>query len=324
MMTSLYGLLAFLHWNHDWNNWHFPEDSIKKAALQIRELGVDTVRTDLVWSDVYAGPDRYNFSRYDRLFAQLHEHGLNLLVLLHYNKIRLDAQGREIWNRPPDSFEEFARYVETTVRRYKRNVHAWEIWNEPNHSVYWNAPIDELRPYCRLLKLSYDAAKNVDPSCLVINGGITGDVAKDVAAFYANGGGQTTDKLNIHTFLNPIEDGALQTFDSIVADVERVMKRSCDGEKKIWITEMGCPGVADTSVVKPWWIGRNTTEYEQADWLAKIFKNARRHASIEKLFWAFYRDTSDVFHDGVDYFGLVRSDFTPKPAFERLKSLSRG
>jgi hypothetical protein len=101
----LFGLLAFLNWNNDWNNWHFPENLIDKAALQIRDLGVDIVRTDIVWSDVHAGLHQYNFDRYDRLVSMLSERGLKLLVVLHYNKFRIDEQGREIWCRPPDSFE---------------------------------------------------------------------------------------------------------------------------------------------------------------------------------------------------------------------------
>ncbi len=320
-MSSLFGLLAFLNWNHDWNDWHFPDELVDKAARQIRELGVDMVRTDIVWSDIHTGLHQYNFDRYDRLISQLHEHGLKLLVVLHYNKLRLDDQGREIWHRPPESFEEFARYVEATVRRYKDRIQAWEIWNEPNHPVYWSAPPDDLRSYCRLLKLSYTAAKNVDPACLVLNGGITADVVTDVRHFYENGGGESTDKLNIHTFFHPTAEDTLHQFNRSISGVLDVMRSHGDSDKKIWITEMGCPGLADPRSVKPWWVGPNTSETEQALWVETIYHMARSHSQIEKLFWAFYRDTGSFFQDGVDYFGLVRHDFTPKPAFHRLKSL---
>jgi hypothetical protein len=279
------------------------------------------VRTDVVWSDVHAGTHQYDFSRYDRLIPQLHEHGLKLLLVLHYNKFRLDDQGREIWNTPPDSFEEFARYVEATVRRYKKYAQAWEIWNEPNHPVYWNAPLDDMRPYCRLLSLSYNAAKNIDPACTVINGGITGDVANDVAHFYESGGGDVTDKLNIHTFFHPRSEDSLHLLDRVVVDVRSTMIRFGDEAKKIWITEMGCPGLKNPSTVKPWWVGANTSESEQEEWIGQIYAWAQKYPEIEKLFWAFYRDTGSVFRDGVDYFGLVRNDFSPKPAFQRLKRL---
>lgn len=42
---------------------------------------------------------------------------------------------------------------------------------------------------------------------------------------------------------------------------------------------------------------------------------------VEKLFWAFYRDTENEFHDATDYLGIVRLDLSPKPAYHRLKKL---
>ena len=42
---------------------------------------------------------------------------------------------------------------------------------------------------------------------------------------------------------------------------------------------------------------------------------------LEKIFWAFWRDT-DHFKSGVDYFGLIRRDFSRKPAFEAYKKIN--
>ncbi len=39
----------------------------------------------------------------------------------------------------------------------------------------------------------------------------------------------------------------------------------------------------------------------------------------EKAFWAFFRDTKDHFRNDIDYFGLVRWDFSRKPAFTAYK-----
>ena len=183
-----FGLLAFLHWNHDWNNYHFPINLLRKAAEQIQSLGVDMVRLDIVWADVHIDGLRYDFSRYDRVLSILKEFDFKLLVLLHYNKNRVDSTGKETWNLPPDSNEEFARYVGATVARYKSQVHHWEIWNEPNHPIYWDAPPDQLKNYTQLLRLSYAAAKEADPHCLVINGGLTEPIIDDVRNFYTNGG----------------------------------------------------------------------------------------------------------------------------------------
>jgi hypothetical protein len=43
---------------------------------------------------------------------------------------------------------------------------------------------------------------------------------------------------------------------------------------------------------------------------------------VEKIFWAFFRDTPNHFGDGVDFFGLVRNDFSKKPAFTMYQRLA--
>jgi hypothetical protein len=319
--TNPFGLLAFLQWNHDWNNWHFPDNLVQKAAAQIKDLGVGMVRMDIVWSDIHRGRNLYDFSRYDQLVSILTEAGLKLLVPLHYNKIRTTPDGVEVWNRPPDSFEEFADYVNATVKRYKSKVRHWEIWNEPNHPVYWVAPPDKLATYAKLLRLSYAAAKRADPKCTVLNGGLTEPVIEDVKNLYAHGGKSITDVLAIHTFIDPFLPDAEERFDSILDAVRRTMKENGDAKKKIWITEMGCPGLPENSSVKDWWAGKNLSEAEQAGWLEKQYTMMRKHPFVEKIFWAFYRDTGDFFGDGTDYLGLVRLDLSPKPAFDRMKKL---
>lgn len=321
-MSSPHGLLAFLHWNHDWNNEHFPPRLVRRAIEQLKDLGSPMLRLDVVWSDVHRGLHQYDYSHYDWLINELSQAGFQLLVLLHYNKVRTTTQGEVLWNRPPDSVAEFARYVETTVRRYKSMVHHWEIWNEPNHPYYWVAPPDDLRGFCHLLRASYIAAKNADPSCIVLNGGITEPLLENVKNLYLHGGKDIFDILSIHTF-HPLVGDVEVRFNQLIRGVQKTMAMYADEKKKIWITEMGCPGVPSGVAIKEWWLGKNPNEEQQSLWLEKEFQMIKAFPNIEKLFWAFYRDTNGIFEDGVDHFGLVRFDLTPKPAFHKFKQLIR-
>ncbi len=318
-----FGVLAFLQWNHDWNFFHFDDATRFRALKQLQELGVGFVRTDICWHDVHRGPGQYDFSMYDTWVPKIREYGLEPLMLLHYNKVRNGPNGEELWNRPPDSFEEFAGYVHATVNRYKTHVSRWEVWNEPNHPLYWTGPRDGMDAYVRLLRLSKAAAKAADPSCLIYNGGITEPIIEDVENFYARGGKDLTEALNVHTFINPLDPEGRVRFDGILNDVKRVMKKYGDGNKKIWITEMGCPGIPNDRPRQAWFSGEAMNEDQQADWLDKQFDWVKSHPEVEKLFWAFYRDTDGVFKDATDHMGLVRLDLTPKAAFRRLSERIR-
>jgi len=84
---------------------------------------------------------------------------------------------------------------------------------------------------------------------------------------------------------------------------------------------MGCPGVPVGVSPQTWFGGGNVSEEEQAAWLERQYALIKKFPSIEKLFWAFYRDTEGEFKDGTDYLGLVRVDLSPKPAFNKFKTL---
>ena len=88
---------------------------------------------------------------------------------------------------------------------------------------------------------------------------------------------------------------------------------------KIWFTEIGCPGVKKLTKENGWWEGLSPTETQQAAFVKEVFTRVIELADVEKVFWAFFRDSDRHFNSGVDYFGLVRWDFSKKPAYEAYK-----
>ena len=82
----------------------------------------------------------------------------------------------------------WAYYVYRTVTNYKDYVKIWETWNEPDYTrnydnvgnwktsppqpedlTHWYGSIFQ---YIRLLRITYEVAKKVDPDCFVATGGI--------------------------------------------------------------------------------------------------------------------------------------------------------
>ena len=94
-----------------------------------------------------------------------------------------------------------------------------------------------------------------------------------------------------------------------------LMQKHDDSEKRIWFTEIGSPGVKTPSRRIGWWFGEAPDEKKQASWVKDIYTNCLNWPGVDKVFWAFFRDTDQHFKSAVDYFGLVRNDFSKKPAF---------
>lgn len=313
---SCFGALEFLNWDHDWNAHHYAGDKPERAVALMKEAGVGFIRMDFLWDDVEPHPGGFTFQKYDRLVGLLSRNGIRVLGLLDYNT----PWGGSHWNRAPNP-ERFTDYARAVVRRYRDRVKFWEIWNEPDQAIYW-VPQDDLKAYTALMKRVYPALKEEDPACRVLLGGLSGGAAGPLKKIYANGGRTYFDIVNIHPFVSPLEPNAAAKLRGILDDVEAAMRAARDDGKPIWITEIGCPGLKKPSRMKNWWLGTNPDETQQADWVSRVYAEMAGRPAVKKVFWAFFRDTPGHFADGTDAFGLVREDFSKKPAFEVYKRLA--
>lgn len=315
-----FGVLEFLHWNDSWNNYQYPDrGSLEKAVALMKDAGVGMVRLDFIWQSIEYCPGTVDYAKYDHLVELLERNGIQILGILDY-AADWDSPQKQ-WNFPNPDHSAFIRYACGVVRRYQGRIKYWEVWNEPDSSAYWN-PQDGMKDYVRLLKEVYPELKRSDPACLVLNGGLANGPAS-VNRLYDNGAGGYFDIMNVHVFQTPLDPEALTRAKAQIVLTRKIMERNGDADKKIWITETGCPGVRKPEKPANWWLGKNPTEEQQAEWAKDILGGLLQEKSVEKIFWAFFRDTNAHWKNGTDYLGLVRSDFSRKPAFEAYKRAFR-
>jgi len=316
-MESPFGVLEFLHWNHDWNDYKYSgKQDITRAAKLMKEAGISWLRMDFLWEEIEPRQGEFDFSKYDEIVDLVTKNNLNILGLLNYSAPWAAACGE--WNCPPKDNSLFVNYAAKVIEHYKDKIKYWEVWNEPDSTVYW-ANQDGLKTYCSLLKDVYIAAKEIDPDCKILNGGIANGLA-NVNKLYENGAKGYFDILNLHYFDNPLEKDSIKAVVAYPKLAYKIMSRNGDADKKIWITEIGCPGVKRGLQVANWWIAKNPSELQQALWVKKVYTELLKDKNVGKIFWAFFRDCKDHWNNGVDYFGLVRWDFSRKPAFFLYKS----
>ena len=317
--TNPFGVLEFLYWNHPWNNYQYPsKEAVDKSIVLMQKAGVGIVRMDFLWQDIEASRGSYDYSKYDYIVDELTKHGIQVLGVLSYNTVWASPCGK--WNVPDSDYTSFLNYCGKAVGRYKGRVKYWEIWNEPDSHIYWE-PQDGMKEYVRLLRGAYSVLKKTDPQCFVLNGGLASGLGS-VNKLYDNGAKDYFDIMNIHAFQTPLDKDAIKRVVSFVKATGRVMDRNGDSAKKIWITEIGCPGVKSGKNVANSWMGKNPDEIQQADWVTEVFKQTLALERVEKVFWAFFRDTDNHWKDGVDYLGLIRNDFSLKPAYKAYKKSS--
>jgi hypothetical protein len=281
----------------------------------MKEAGVGWVRMDFLWEDIEPSQGEFCFDKYDEIVDLLCENNINVLGLLDYSATWASSCSK--WNCPPSDNKLFVDYAVNVVSRYKDKIKYWEIWNEPDSHVYWEAQ-DGLKTYCILLKDAYGALKKVDPECKILNGGLANGISS-INRLYDNGAKDYFDILNIHIFVSPLQHNAISTVMGYPKLAHKIMARNGDAAKKIWVTEIGCPGVKRGLKVKNWWMGENPDEKQQAQWLESVFTELISEKNVERVFWAFFRDCQRHWDNGIDYFGLVRWDFSKKPALFSYK-----
>ncbi|PIP19412.1 MAG: hypothetical protein COT38_03170 [Candidatus Omnitrophica bacterium CG08_land_8_20_14_0_20_41_16] len=312
-MNNPFGVLEFLHWNHSWNNYKYASPlDWEKSIERMKEAGVGWVRMDFLWQDIEPEAGAFKFDKYDQIVELLNKNNIYILGILDYSVGWAAACDK--WNCPPKDNELFVKYAMKVIQRYKAKIKHWEVWNEPDSSVYWSNQ-DGLKSYCALLKDVYRAAKKIDPDCKILNGGLANGLAS-VNRLYDNGAKDYFDILNIHFFESPLHQGTIKAVTVYPKLAYKVMSRNGDANKKIWITEIGCPGVKRGINTDNWWMGKNPTEKQQAGWVKQVYTELLKDKNVGKVFWAFFRDCSGHWDNGVDYFGLVRWDFSRKPSFK--------
>lgn len=315
-MGNPFGVLEFLPWNHSWNNYKYPDDaSLEKAVVLMKEAGVGFVRMDFLWGEIEPQEGIFEFEKYDRIVELLIKHNINILGLLNYSADWASSSGQ--WNYPPKDNQLFVDYAVRVAKRYKGKIKYWEVWNEPDSSTYW-ATQDRLKSYCGLLIDTYIAIKQIGPEIKVLNGGFANGIMS-VNQLYDNGVKDYFDILNIHIFVSPLNPNAVEILKAHTRAAYKIMQRKGDADKKIWVTEIGCPGVKRGIKTANWWLQRNPSEAQQAKWVEKVYENLLRNPAVEKVFWAFFRDCNNHWGTGVDYFGLVRWDYSKKPAFNSYR-----
>jgi len=330
-------MVAFLWWR---------EEVADRDLNLIRDAGFTWVRQNLHWVDVELYKGGFDWRYSDRIVRQVQERGLNLLFRLH-------GLPRPGWVPLPDDptlpvpVEDFADFCGAVAARYRGQVRAYQVWNEPNLAREWEARAPNPEGYVRLLRACYIAIKEADPDALVISAGMapTGTglpiAMPDTdyfTAMYEAGAAPYFDLLGVHAAgfaappevspeeaaTNPAYGGQRFFCFRHVEDIREIMVRYGDGEKQVAVTEMGW--TSDPAHPEYSWFA--VTEEQKADYLVRAFRYAREHWRpwIGPMFVLSIAD-HDWTPDEEQYWWAITEPGWPltvvRPAYEALKDMEK-
>lgn len=299
-------------------------DQMKKA----KQLGVSWIRFDIDWSDVQRDSSQsYDWSRPDRLVAAAQKENLQVLGIVTYTPPWARAPGCTSHKCPPRHSAQFAAFATAAAQRYKNNISAWEIWNEPNR----HTPQFDAVAYASLLKEAAVAIKEQDKNTQVLFGGLArsggtymgepADVYLQKA--YQNGAKGFFDAVALHPYTFPLLPNSNAGLTRQLQAVQRVLQSNGDKQKPLWITEFSAPtdgagtpaqtGAADEGDFD------YVSESIQAQTAKQVLETYAQLSHKGPFFWFGLQDTAKASDDPEHHFGLLRQNGDKKPAYSVMR-----
>jgi polysaccharide biosynthesis protein PslG len=249
-----------------------------------RAARFDTIVQLFSWRAIEPTRGQYHWQYPDEVVAGAAYYGMDLIVRLDQHPAWASAAPLDL-NAPPDDPATYAAFAGMVAARYRGQVKAYIIWNEPNLATDWGGAAPDPAGYAALLRAAYGAIKAADPNALVVSAGLastndrTGQAMDDRAyleALYAAGAGPYFDVLGAHPygFAYPPEDphGAHDGLNlARLADLRAIMVRHGDAAKPVWATEMGW--TVNGTGAAAW---QTVTPEQQASYLSRALRDAPR------------------------------------------------
>lgn len=290
--------------------------SMDIPAAVVADLGVPWVREDFHWHRVQPAPDVWDWTFTDAAMRALLTRDIQVLGVLGPSvgwatDYPEDTPNDVSFYAPdPDRFDDYVRAV---VTRYRRYIHHWEIWNEPDNVHFWK-PKPDAQAYAELLMRTSATIKEVDPQAQVLIGGFNPFDVTFARAVANEGAWNSFDIIAIHPYVDPYspENGNIA---AATATVQALGNQF--GAKPIWATEMGWssgPGDRDAEGI--------TDEELQASYLVRSML-LLWESGVERTFWYNLKDDPGNPY-GLLRVGRGREDYRRmKPAFAAFRTLNQ-
>ena len=292
--------------------------------------GAAWIRMDINWSMIQAhGPSSYEWAPFDRVASAARSQGFHVLATILYTPAWARPSGGTA-STPPARLDDYVAFTRQAARHYATlGIHAYEIWNEPNISAFWQ-PRADVAAYTAMLRGASAAIRSVDPQAVIVTGGTSpapdsGGNISPVAflrGIYANGGRSAFDVVAHHPYCWPALPGDAQAWSAwyqmygTSPSLRSVMTDNGDAGKQIWATEFGAPTNGPA--------GSFVSEQAQATTVTRAFELFRSYKWAGPLFWYSERDIGTAPTTRENFFGVLRNDFSPKPAFTAYTAATAG
>lgn len=303
------------------------EDRIYRLAA---EGGYESVVQVFPWRDIEPTRGEWHWQQPDFAVRAAAHYGLGMIVRLDHPPDWAVTSTEEAGVSPID-LDAYAGFVAAVARRYRGQLAATIVWNEPNLSREWAGRAPDPAAYAALLCRAHAALKAADPDATVVSAGLAptngGDGALDDRLFLQEmigaGAGGCFDALGAHAygFGRPPDDphGAHDGLNlARTTDLYAILAAHGLDDTPVWITELGW--TTDGGHAHAW---QTVSPEQQAAHLTAAAEIIRKWPWVQVM-TVWNLSAGLPADDEMAGYSLLAADGRPKPAYDALRTLLAG
>ncbi|NDJ52713.1 MAG: hypothetical protein GYB68_06465 [Chloroflexi bacterium] len=326
----------------------------------VDQIELSWVKQQIRWEFYERSEGQIEWDLLDAYFAALD--GRNKYVLLSFNAapdwaVAEPVDGAE---SPPEDAEDLARFIGAMLLRYPGQIHAVEVWNEPNLAREWTSPEGlSADDYVDLLATASETVRTIDPSIIVISAGLSPTGVDDgvraiedtryLQDMIAAGALDHVDCVGVHhngfnlppdvawdddltddaaVFQGPFTDPHPSwSFESTISGANQIVQ-DAGSNTPLCVTEFGWATAEDMdgSPTDAYAFALDNTLDEQAEWIVEAFNSLRDRPYVQMAF-LFNLDFSPKVggdpQEDTALYSLLTPNGGPRPAFEALRDMPK-
>jgi hypothetical protein len=214
-------------------NIHFTDPKPGELKM-LSATGVRWVRMDFIWDRIERQPGKYDFSVYDRLMAALQQYHLRPVFILDYTNGLYDHGASP---HSPEAQTAMASWAAAAVTRFRGQGIVWEMYNEPNTSLFWH-PQANAQDYINTALAVGQAIQKAAPGEAVVGPGTSGVDFPFIEACLKAGLLKYWAGVSIH----PYRDSPPESASSDLGRLHRLIAQYARGKQiPIVVSEWGYP-----------------------------------------------------------------------------------
>jgi len=274
-------------------------------------LGVSMVRDRFTWGGNNPKPGEFHWGTYQDTAKLLHDRGVKVCTVFH------DAPEWATKGDPKmfiDDLVALYRFTRRAAGDLKGLIDAWECGNEEDAGqlAAWDFAAAQKAAYLGLKAGNPNANVLIGSTCLH-------PVPRFMDVVMENGAGDYFDTHNFHVYQPPVEQ-----YDLIAGEERKLLVRHGIGHKPMWVTENG-QAHEGSGLAEPIIPGSDMREHndqqerDQAEFIVKS-QVSMHAAGVARDFFFVFKPYNE--QRGGKVWGLLRWDYTAKPAYVALANLT--